>query len=97
MVWEMVDGDMPKWAYGSWYWTRLHFPDAFSQVGAGGEGGGLWGWGQVRAAGGPVWWEGRLAGVLPSSPALRVPHFIPCLPQSTMRPSPADNGATSAG
>ena len=32
MIWEMVDGDIPKWAIGSWYWTRLHFPPKFSKV-----------------------------------------------------------------
>lgn len=32
MLWEMVDGALPKWAYGSWYWTKLHFPEKFSKV-----------------------------------------------------------------
>uniref|UniRef100_A0A7R9V3J8 Protein kinase domain-containing protein n=1 Tax=Chlamydomonas euryale TaxID=1486919 RepID=A0A7R9V3J8_9CHLO len=30
MLWEMVDGLLPRWAYLSWYWTRLHFPEKFS-------------------------------------------------------------------
>lgn len=32
MLWEMVSGILPKWAYLSWYWTSLHFPDNFSKV-----------------------------------------------------------------
>ena len=31
MLWEMVDGAVPKWAAVSWYWTKtLHCPDTFS-------------------------------------------------------------------
>ncbi|KAG2424112.1 hypothetical protein HXX76_014786 [Chlamydomonas incerta] len=31
MLWEMVDGAVPKWAAVSWYWTKtLHCPDKFS-------------------------------------------------------------------
>ncbi|GIL50700.1 hypothetical protein Vafri_6819 [Volvox africanus] len=31
MLWEMVDGALPKWAAVSWYWTKtLHCPDKFS-------------------------------------------------------------------
>ncbi|KAG1658703.1 hypothetical protein FOA52_005281 [Chlamydomonas sp. UWO 241] len=30
MLWEVVDGLLPRWAYTSWYWTRLHFPERFS-------------------------------------------------------------------
>ncbi len=33
MVWEMVEGLLPKWAIMSWFFTStLHFPDTFSQV-----------------------------------------------------------------
>lgn len=32
MIWELVDGDLPKWAAMSWYWTSLHFPEHFSKV-----------------------------------------------------------------
>lgn len=31
MLWEMVDGALPKWAPMSWYWTSLHFPPHFSK------------------------------------------------------------------
>jgi len=31
MLWEMVDGAVPKWAVVSWYFTKLHFPDHFSK------------------------------------------------------------------
>ncbi|KXZ41504.1 hypothetical protein GPECTOR_426g292 [Gonium pectorale] len=31
MLWEMVDGAVPRWAAMSWYWTKsLHCPDSFS-------------------------------------------------------------------
>ncbi|GFR44836.1 hypothetical protein Agub_g6177 [Astrephomene gubernaculifera] len=31
MVWEMVDGALPRWAAMSWYWSKtLHCPDKFS-------------------------------------------------------------------
>ncbi len=33
-LWEMAAGELPKWAVMSWYWTRLHFPEGFSKVGA---------------------------------------------------------------
>lgn len=32
MLWELVDGALPKWAAMSWYWTSLHFPQHFSPV-----------------------------------------------------------------
>ena len=32
MLWEMMDGSLPKWAYVSWYWTSLHFPPHFSKA-----------------------------------------------------------------
>ncbi|GAX81530.1 hypothetical protein CEUSTIGMA_g8958.t1 [Chlamydomonas eustigma] len=31
ILWQMVDGDLPKWSGNSWYWTKIHFPDTFSQ------------------------------------------------------------------
>jgi serine/threonine protein kinase len=31
ILWQMVDGDLPRWACNSWYWTKIHFPDTFSQ------------------------------------------------------------------